>query len=219
MLPRTDCRKRSSSIRSLVLFENAMLGIATILAVGERCQLFAFREKGAPRPGRAARTADAALEGGGILLALGTAEGLGGGDNSQLYKKAPTLSRREPLQPGEPGVANGRRPIFLAKEIKQQEIDVKKAGWERGEEVEVERERERRIESREREVVRVDVGCGAEVVDRGPLFLGIRLRQSSSSGPRNGKGNGLECFFEGIWTHKNGRSGEEGSEKEECGEI
>lgn len=35
MLPRTDCRKRSSSIRSLVLFENAMLGIATILVVGK----------------------------------------------------------------------------------------------------------------------------------------------------------------------------------------
>src|SRR5690606_29222704 len=27
MLPRTDCRKRSSSIRSLVLVENAMLGM------------------------------------------------------------------------------------------------------------------------------------------------------------------------------------------------
>lgn len=38
MLPRTDCRKRSSSIRSLVLFENAMLEIATILP-WERRQL------------------------------------------------------------------------------------------------------------------------------------------------------------------------------------
>jgi hypothetical protein len=75
----------------------------------------------------------------------------------------------------------------LPKEIEQREIEVKKAGTrerERGERWEVEREEDRV----RRGCACVDVGCGAEVVDRGPLFLGIRLRQSSSSGPRNGKG-------------------------------
>lgn len=54
MLPRTDCRKRSSSIRSLVLFENAMLGIATILVVGKAS---------APGSGREARCDWGALRG------------------------------------------------------------------------------------------------------------------------------------------------------------
>lgn len=53
MLPRTDCRKRSSSIRSLVLFENAMLGIATILVEGNLSASGSGREArcgwGAPR--------------------------------------------------------------------------------------------------------------------------------------------------------------------------
>lgn len=110
-----------------------------------------------------------------------------------IQKKAPTLSRREPLQPGEPGVANGRRPIFLPKEMKQREIRGEEGGtrerWEVGG-----RGRERGGSSR-RGCACVDVGCGAEVVDRGPLFLGIRLRQSSSSGPRNGKGTGLSGFW------------------------
>ena len=87
MLPRTDCRKRSSSIRSLVLFENAMLGIATILATGN-LSAFGFRERGAVRLGRAARGADAARDMKEDSLVLGSAGDFWGGDNSQLYKKS-----------------------------------------------------------------------------------------------------------------------------------
>lgn len=127
MLPRTDCRKRSSSIRSLVLFENAMLGIATILPV-ENVSALGFRERRAGRLGRAERIADAAPEERKGSLALGSGVDSLGGDNSQLYKKCFYTVSPRALQPGEPGVANGRRPIFLSKEMKQQETEVKKAG-------------------------------------------------------------------------------------------
>lgn len=175
------------------------------------------------RLGRATRAVGAAQEGRGGSLALGKAGGFGGGDNSQLYKKAPTLSRREPLQPGEPGVANGRRPIFLAKEIKQQGIRGEEGGTREsvgGGRKEVEREEEDRVG----EVVRVwTLGVVQRSLIVDPCFWGSAFGKAPVVGHGMGRGRAFVAFWGCVWEFQSKKDGTEGvrmkPERRRIGEL
>lgn len=126
MLPRTDCRKRSSSIRSLVLFENAMLGIATILP---------WERASASCSGREARCGWGALRGDQTQHGReekahwrwGTLAALGEGTTHSYTKMLLHCLAASPYNL-ESQASQTEDVQSLPKEIKQREIEVKKAG-------------------------------------------------------------------------------------------